>query len=236
MFCAHCGKEIPDIAAFCPYCGTAVASFGDDKSEPANEPVMDVSQRVKEDGNSFHSDNAFDSSEFDRFMTRQEELETLYQIKDVMQEYESTRKAADQYEEEAKALSHWWCGKAGYPTACYHAKNPFVMFGLIADIVLLLLTYVLLFSFEKPTTLVRYLAVVLIGFYVIYYYSYIGSLKKKASVCRAKQDKIITEKGDLLDHLPDDMQDLSKVDYLIHTLEDNLAPSLQEAIKRARMR
>lgn len=236
MFCAHCGKEIPDIAAFCPYCGTAVVPFEDDKNEPADEPAVDVSQRVEEGKNSFHPDNAFDSSAPDRPMTQQEELETLYQIKGVMQEYESARKAADQYEDEAKILSHWWCGKDGYPTACYRAQNPIVIFGLFASIDLLLLTYVLLFSFGKPTTPVYYLAVVLIGLYVIYYYSYIGSLKKKASACRARQDKIITEKGDLLNHLPDDMQDLSKVDYLIHTLEDNLAPSLQGAIKRARMR
>lgn len=35
MICVHCGKEIQDNAAFCPYCGTAATTPAAETPSPA---------------------------------------------------------------------------------------------------------------------------------------------------------------------------------------------------------
>ena len=41
MFCAHCGKELPEIAQFCPNCGTQRSSF-----EQSVEPIHNTAQHT----------------------------------------------------------------------------------------------------------------------------------------------------------------------------------------------
>jgi TM2 domain-containing membrane protein YozV len=36
MFCPKCGKEVPDTASFCPYCGASLKPAETVKAEPVN--------------------------------------------------------------------------------------------------------------------------------------------------------------------------------------------------------
>jgi TM2 domain-containing membrane protein YozV len=36
MFCPKCGKEVPDTASYCPYCGTSLKPTETVKAEPVN--------------------------------------------------------------------------------------------------------------------------------------------------------------------------------------------------------
>ena len=36
MFCRHCGKELPESAQFCPYCGKSAETAGESQAQPGN--------------------------------------------------------------------------------------------------------------------------------------------------------------------------------------------------------